>query len=456
MTIAGLELQSRYVAEKHDALFEGWGPESLGPQDLARFPDYLVCRGAQPARKGGAASRALLLKALTRGAPIKIVVEGGQLLEESLSGEGGLSLGAQLAATAMGLGEAYVLQSPASHLYRMRGQLLAAMKHPGPALLSVYAGEQAQEPGGPSAYLLSAAAMESRAFPAFSYDPGAGADWATRFSLEGNPQPDADWPVHDFAWADDKQQRVAEKLPFTLVDFALCDARYARHFARAPRESWNGAMVAVSDWLAQPSNGVPETVPCVHAIDAQNRMHKLVVDEKLVHAARVCRDAWRRLQQLDGLRRAHVAAKAAAQAPATATAAPAAASAASAPAAAAATSAKAAATGGSAAAATRAAPAPAPAAAPAAEAAAPERAPGEPYIETERCSSCNECTNLNNAMFAYNENKQAYIANPDAGTFRQLVEAAESCQVAVIHPGKPRNPKEPGLDELMKRAEPFQ
>ena len=27
----------------------------------------------------------------------------------------------------------------------------------------------------------------------------------------------------------------------------------------------------------------------------------------------------------------------------------------------------------------------------------------------------------------------------------QLVEAAESCQVSIIHPGKPRNPKEPGM-----------
>jgi hypothetical protein len=43
-----------------------------------------------------------------------------------------------------------------------------------------------------------------------------------------------------------------------------------------------------------------------------------------------------------------------------------------------------------------------------------------------------------------------------AGTYRQLVEAAESCQVSVIHPGKPRNPKEAGLDELLKRAELFQ
>ena len=58
-------------------------------------------------------------------------------------------------------------------------------------------------------------------------------------------------------------------------------------------------------------------------------------------------------------------------------------------------------------------------------------------------------------MFAYNENKQAYIANPDAGTYAQLVEAAESCQVSIIHPGKPRNPAEPGLPDLLKRAEAF-
>jgi hypothetical protein len=59
-------------------------------------------------------------------------------------------------------------------------------------------------------------------------------------------------------------------------------------------------------------------------------------------------------------------------------------------------------------------------------------------------------------MFRYNENKQAYIADVKAGTYRQLVEAAESCQVAIIHPGKPWNPNEPGLAELVERARPFQ
>ena len=89
------------------------------------------------------------------------------------------------------------------------------------------------------------------------------------------------------------------------------------------------------------------------------------------------------------------------------------------------------------------------------EAAQPAKSSDEPYIETARCSTCNECTQINDRMFAYNDNKQAYIADADAGTYRELVEAAESCQLAIIHPGKPRNPGEPGLEELIKRAEPF-
>jgi hypothetical protein len=47
------------------------------------------------------------------------------------------------------------------------------------------------------------------------------------------------------------------------------------------------------------------------------------------------------------------------------------------------------------------------------------------------------------------------IVDASAGTYWQRVEAAESCQMAVIHPGKPRNPNEPGLEELLKRAEAF-
>ena len=79
----------------------------------------------------------------------------------------------------------------------------------------------------------------------------------------------------------------------------------------------------------------------------------------------------------------------------------------------------------------------------------------EPWIETIRCTSCDECTNLNNKMFAYNEDGQAYIKDPRAGTFRELVMAAEKCAPSVIHPGDPLNPDEKDLDKLIERAEKF-
>ncbi len=58
-------------------------------------------------------------------------------------------------------------------------------------------------------------------------------------------------------------------------------------------------------------------------------------------------------------------------------------------------------------------------------------------------------------MFAYNGDKQAYVKDPHAGTFQQLVVAAERCPVSIIHPGSPLNPKEKDLPKWIKRAEKF-
>jgi len=97
-----------------------------------------------------------------------------------------------------------------------------------------------------------------------------------------------------------------------------------------------------------------------------------------------------------------------------------------------------------------------PAAAPALAAAAEEEAIVlEAYIDSVRCTTCNECTNLNNRLFAYNSDKQAFIKDPAAGTFAQLVTAAERCPVSIIHPGSPLNPREKDLPKWIKRAEKF-
>lgn len=79
----------------------------------------------------------------------------------------------------------------------------------------------------------------------------------------------------------------------------------------------------------------------------------------------------------------------------------------------------------------------------------------EAYIESARCTTCNECTNLNGKLFAYNADKQAYIKDVKAGTFAQLVTAAERCPVAIIHPGTPLNPREKDLAKWVERAKRF-
>jgi ferredoxin len=335
----------------------------------------------------------------------------------------------------------FVVQSPASALYRLREKIVRGLDYSGPALFSIFSGA-VKGHGQLPPYLVSAAAHESRVFPAFAKDPTAGEDWSSRFSLAANPQAELDWPIHRVVYEDAACQTVTEERPFTLIDFVACDARYSRFFAAVAKPHWR-------DWLAEagevigndPRSDIDriDSVPSLLMVDPDDRLQKVIVSEKIVREARRCLSMWNSLQELGGIHNSHAekrliqekaaweeskkALLAAAQSTQTPAAAPAAAS-----------------------------PPAASADLPESEA---EKASDEAYIETPRCASCNECVQLNNKMFAYDDNKQAYIKDLDAGTYAQLVEAAENCQVAIIHPGKPRNANEPGLDELVRRAEAF-
>jgi len=437
LQVAELEVEGSYVEDVHDAIFAAFDAQSVTAQDLEFFPDYLVCLGS-----GAAGARSALAEALSSGVPLKVVVHVDDLLEESALGQGGFAFGmraAQLASAALSFDDVFVLQSAASNLLQMSARVERGLRYAGPALFSIYS---APDGGAVPCYLQAAAAMQSRAFPAFTYDPGAGPDLASRFSLENNPQPELDWPVERLEYADQDLQAVSEEVAFTFADFALCDARCATHFEPAPRAAWGEGMITAQAWLASPTPDPAAGVPYVLAVDETDLLCRLVVDQRLMRATLRCREAWHRLQELGGVHDSRTKrllarerqawdeerrreAAAAPVAPATAP-------------------------GGA-----PATPVAAAAAAPPAVDAEPARNPDEPYIETIRCSTCNECTLVNPRMFAYNENQQAYIADLKAGTYRQLVEAAESCQVSVIHPGKPWDPTEPGLEELLERAKPF-
>jgi ferredoxin len=443
MRVAELEIDGSYVEDVHDPMLGSFDAQSVTGPDLEFFPDYLVC-----VHRSDSAQQSGLTEALGAGVPIKLLVQVDDLLEEGAVGAGKFAFGmrgTQLATAAMSFGDLFVLQTAASNMLALSDRIERGLCHPGASLFTVYV--PVDDGAVVPAYLRAAAAMQSRAFPAFSYDPGAGDDVASRFNLENNPQPDRDWPVERLDYADADLQSVSEDVAFTFADFAVSEPRCASHYSVAPPEIWRDGMVPAATWLDRPPKDPSGSIPYVLAVDADELLCRLVVDERIMRAALRCRDAWHRLQELGGIRDARTERALAREREAweqerrRELEAAASLSAAKAP-------------EGDQAAAT--APTePAASDAPPAVEAAPERNPDEPYIETIRCSTCNECTQVNPRMFAYNENKQAYIADLKAGTYKEMVEAAESCQVSVIHPGKPWNPDEPGLEELLERAKPF-
>ncbi|MEO8500040.1 MAG: ferredoxin, partial [Vicinamibacteria bacterium] len=340
----------------------------------------------------------------------------------------------------------------------------------------------------------------SRAFPFLTHDPDAGPALADRLCLQGNPAPESPWPVYTLPYLDDQNVEKKLDIPLTIADWAATEGRFKASFALLPREEWD-ASVPFDQYLRLPRQERADKIAFIHSVGADRHLRRLRVEPDIARLADERLEFWSHLRELAGLDVSKTARKtmeAGLEAKLAAVRAeyedrmaelkreypkqiarrlaeglmehgaggalsellsslPAAkASAGERPAAAKKTEAS------------TPPPAPAPPAAPASESAAPpppaaaapvakddEPLTFEAYIDSARCTTCNECTNLNKRMFAYNAAKQAEIKDASAGTFQQLVLAAERCPVSIIHPGSPRNQDEKDLDKWVKRAERF-
>jgi ferredoxin len=476
--IARLEIQNRYRGDIHDPFFSGFSESHLTDDELALCPPVLVrLTGADLARTGVGA----LLEVLNANAPVKILLELRSLQE------GGTAPGAAIrvagttrwASMAMALHHAYVVQAPVSRVGVLRSRLLDGMRFPGPALFSIYSpdGDAAL-----SAYLRAEAAAESRVLPVLVFDPSHGDTLAERVDLGDNTQSERPWPVDHFAYRRANGEEASADLAFTPADFFFCDRGLARHFWNVPVEKWHDNMMPVDEYLDASAQAAAGRIPYVWTVDGAGRLGRAAMTRAVVGAARQCRSFWRGVQesggidnsfakrlldaererlaeekereveaieknylaqldqdvgeltkeivqriaiQLTGMEGVDLGARATvplapAPGPPRATAAPEAA-----------------------------------AAAATVEEEEEAVAFDDPYIDTPLCTSCNECTQLNARLFAYNANKQAEVKDASAGPFSDLVRAAELCPVHIIHPGKPKNPGEPGLEEWIQRAARF-
>jgi pyruvate ferredoxin oxidoreductase beta subunit len=116
--------------------------------------------------------------------------------------------------------EVYVAQTTPAHINHFYKAVMEANEYPGPAVVSVYATCQPEH--GVADHLGAAhakLAVESRAFPLFIYDPRKGEKIRERLSLVGNPAQKEDW------WTPPNADK-----PYTFVDFAQTQGRFAKHF----------------------------------------------------------------------------------------------------------------------------------------------------------------------------------------------------------------------------------
>ncbi len=482
--IAQLEINNIYDSAIHDPWFAHFNWEAFSKEEMLLLPVVIALESAD--RVAGLAMNALS-RLLSSGRPVQVLVRiRAHGNPYSSSDDPFHNYRLELGYFGISHRQAVISQSSAARHQHLLTQFYSALEATRTSLHLINTGVQ-HSAHGINAWLVSGAALESRAHPFFHLNPEAGDSFADRMDFIGNPQPERDWPLHPFEYKSKTGEIVSTELAFTFADYALLVPRIRQHFRLVPIGFDSEYLVPVAAYLSDCTNKEDcKRIPFIWATNDKGELHKLVVSRALIFACKDRLNYWHSLQEMAGVQNKYVdqaveATRKALQADAdaererlqaehqeqleqvrqhtasevmqrltdvllnldltTST----------------------------------------PLVQPKQQPLAVESTEPKPekpeeieeaeqqeeieetesetfedaWIDSSLCTSCNDCTKINALMFLYDENKQAYIGDINSGTYAQLVEAAELCPAHCIHPGKPTNPDEPGLDELIKRAEPF-
>lgn len=474
--ITRLEVADQYRSDIHDTYFSHFDWRSFTEEEMGICPLVLLITQADELMQHNLTefSRLLASHKPIKTVVIKSFVQAKHHAESAAQTQ--FSFSQELGALAVSHRNAYVFQSTTIHPNSLHNGFLRGLSGFSPALFYVLSPKI--DPDG-NAYTWAGSALESRAFPEFTYDQRQGVQWGSRFNVEKNPQADKDWPEYELSFMDEHDKQSIFSIPFTFADFASQDPFFADHFFDVPTEFWSVDLVLYSEYLKMEAAEAYSKVPFIWMADQHNILHKVVTTHFLVLSGQERLDFWHFVQEFGGINSYHVdraVEKArqlmleekekeiaalneahqteieevrqsttreameklsgilldldtAAVRPIEKKTAPIV-------------------TGE-------------PAALKIIEPEAPKAVEEEvtittePWLDTIRCTSCNECINVNPNLFKYNGSKQAFIADAKSGTYAQLVKAAEKCPAKCIHPGLPLNSDEAGLDELIKRAAAF-
>lgn len=463
---AELELEDEYVPATHDEFFTYFGWHDFNDEEWDLCPPVVAIGGDGAMYDIGFQN---LSRALMSGKPIKVLVldtqvysnTGGQACTAGFFGQisdmaqhgkavqGKQEIRKEIGLIGMAHRTAYVMQSTIAHPNHMIEGFIKGLQARRPALFNLYTSCQPEHGIGDDLSAHQAKlVVESRGYPLFRYDPSGGPRPENCFDLEGNPSIEKDWPSYELTYCEDGTEKTMS-VPMTFADFAATENRFRKHFRTAPPETWNENMIALHEFLELDEAAREGMFPFIWSVDRKKRLMRLVVAKPMVIASEERRDFWTMLRALarvgefdsdrEGLEaklKQQITQRIAANIMQLAG--------------------EQGATSGNDL---------EPAGLPASSGEGMTENPTEPsstaamyvapWIETERCTACDECIKLNADIFAYNADKKAYIHNPTGGPFQDLVKAAERCTAQIIHPGLPESRTDREIEKWIARAEKY-
>jgi pyruvate-ferredoxin/flavodoxin oxidoreductase len=464
---AELELAGDYSEAEHGEFFTYFNWEHFSDEEFLLCPPVVAVGGDGAMYDIGFQN---LSRALMSGKPIKVLVldtqvysnTGGQACTSGFMGQvsdmaqfgkalqGKQEIRKEIGLIGMAHRTTYVMQSGIAHANHMIEGFIQGLMARRPALFNLYTSCQPEHGiGDDMGHHQAKLAVESRAYPLFRYNPDEGKTPQECFDLDGNPAMFDDWPVYTLNYLEGGREQSME-IPMTFADFAMTEARFRKHFRMAPPDTWHEDMVPLAEFIELEEEDREGKFPFIWSVDKRQHLARLMVDAIMVKSCEERRDFWIMLKGIAGVAPEEKVSEADLEARVRRDVVGRIAS-----------GLMQLADGGE-------GDLVAGAAGLLDEVSGAEPTePGEvadagaagdymaPWIDTEECTTCDECTNLNGAIFAYNEAKKAYIKDPQAGPYRDLVKAAEKCTAQIIHPGLPKDRGEKDIEKWIARGSKF-
>jgi ferredoxin len=475
MQMAALEIKNAYNEELHDAYFASFGRMHLSDDEMQSFPLFILIETADELMHAALNDFTSMLAA---SLPIKILavnkLNGKPEIPNHLASDK-ILMKQELAAIVVAQRAVNIYQGAADTPIGLSKSINEGILSASPMVWNILFPDFSQA-DSKQQYIRLNTAIESRFFPRLKYSQDAGELFGSRFDISANPQVHAHFPAYPLEIKSAGKKETAE-FSISVADYLAIQKKHTEQLEIIPAAYRTDDLMVFSKYLDQPQQELVGKIPFIWMLDDHNHLQQAAIPFTWLALCKERIDFWQFIQELGGVNSYHVK-RAIEQ--------------------------------------SRAAwekekqnalDAMASVHAEELENIRKEEAgkamdrlvnvlldldnqvyvpsikkdilekteksssegkkeivtepvkeeeslevSAEVWVETFRCTSCNDCTNKLPSVFKYNADKQAYVHDATKGTFAQIVSIAENCPAKCIHPGLPHNPNESGAEELIKRA----